>query len=382
MMLESNTYKEAISDVKLSDDAGMEIMESAIQRKEQRIRKLRARAAAAIAGVILIAFSVDGICYAQTGMNIWELLDSAYYKADSATAASLSEGFQESGESITYGNLQFTLEYYYFDPINCEVYYSIRTDSLDGTPLNLEEFTDTELPREWKFSTSPKRQEEFEPGGSTASEPLSPAYVNEEHTAIQMFYHDVYTYEKEGSQKDQMEVVLNVRDGEEVENGITYYKYKKAEGSFLLNPTGQLKSLYADGSALEHCTTVKVTTGGISLYFDQYMDSETAEDFIHLITLKMKDGTNYYVFDAPPPGWELLDQQALDASGNFQDTGYRTPDGEEIPRETILGQFAFGGGFDKTIEDGNYEFSGIFNSLIDVDDIVGIYVDGTEMPLK
>lgn len=112
------------------------------------------------------------------------------------------------------------------------------------------------------------------------------------------------------------------------------------------------------------------------------MDSEIAEDFIHLITLKMKDGTNYYVFDAPPPGWEPLDQQALDASGNFQDTGYRTPDGEEIPRESILGQFAFGGGFDKTIEDGNYEFSGIFNSLIDVDDIVGIYVDGTEMPLK
>ena len=66
MMLESNTYREAISDVKLSDDAGMEIMESAIQRKEQRARKLRARAAAAIAGVILIAFSVDGICYAQT----------------------------------------------------------------------------------------------------------------------------------------------------------------------------------------------------------------------------------------------------------------------------------------------------------------------------
>ena len=251
MMLEHNTYREAISDVKLPDDAGMEIMESAIQRKEQRARKLRARAAAAIAGVILIAFSVDGICYAQTGMNIWELLDSAYYKAESATAASLSEGFQESGESITYGNLQFTLEYYYFDPINCEAYYSIRTDSLDGTPLNLEEFTDTELPREWTFSTSPKRQEEFEPGGSTASEPLSPAYVNEEHTAIQMFYHDVYTYEKEGSQKDQMEVVLNVRDGEEVENGITYYKYKKAEGSFLLNPTGQLKSLYADGSSLD-----------------------------------------------------------------------------------------------------------------------------------
>ena len=49
MMLEHNTYREAISDVKLPDDVGMEIMEGAIRRKEQRTQKLRARAIAAIA---------------------------------------------------------------------------------------------------------------------------------------------------------------------------------------------------------------------------------------------------------------------------------------------------------------------------------------------
>ena len=96
--------------------------------------------------------------------------------------------------------------------------------------------------------------------------------------------------------------------------------------------------------------------------------------------LKMKDGTNYYVFDAPPEGWEPLDREALDASGNFQDTGYRTPDGEEIPRESILGQFSGGGGGGGKYM-WNYEFSGTFNSLINVDDIAGIYVDGVEMPL-
>lgn len=380
MMLEHNTYREAISDVKLPDDVGMEIMEGAIRRKEQRTQKLRARAIAAIAATFIIAFGANGICYAQTGMNIWDLLGATYHKTEEATAANLAEGFQKSGQTITYGNLQFTLEYYYFDPINCEAYYSIRTDSLDGTPLNLENIADSDISHEWTFGSSPNRKGGFEPGGWTSNGPISPSYVNDAHTAIQMFYHDVYTYENEGSPEDTMEVFLNVRDGEEVENGITYYKYKKAEGSFLLKPTGQLKSLYADGSSMDGCTTIKVTTGGICLYFHNNIGYDPEEYPFHLITLKMKDGTNYYVFDAPPEGWEPLDREALDASGNFQDTGYRTPDGEEIPRESILGQFSGGGGGGGKYM-WNYDFSGTFNSLINVDDIAGIYVDGVEMPL-
>lgn len=379
MMLEHNTYREAISDVKLSDDVGMEIMEGAIRRKEQRTQKLRARAIAALAATFIIAFGANGICYAQTGMNIWDLLGATYHETEDATAANLAEGFQKSGQSITYGNLQFTLEYYYFDPINCEVYYSIRTDSLDGTPLNLEDLSESNFPCDWSFETSPNRQEEFEPNGCTSSGPISPSYVNDAHTAIEMYYHDVYTYEKEGSPEDTMEVFLNVRDGEEVENGITYYKYKKMDDSFLLKPSGQLKSLLADGSSMDGCTKIKVTTGGICLYFNKFIDIE--EDYpFHLITLKMKDGTNYYVFDAPLKGWEPLDREALNASGNFQDTGYRTPEGEEIPRESILGQFAGGGGGEDEGSQ-NYQISGTFNSLINIDDIAGIYVDGVEMPL-
>ena len=122
MMLEHNTYREAISDVKLSDDVGMEIMEGAIRRKEQRTQKLRARAIAALAATFIIAFGANGICYAQTGMNIWDLLGATYHETEDATAANLAEGFQKSGQSITYGNLQFTLEYYYFEtPITGEV---------------------------------------------------------------------------------------------------------------------------------------------------------------------------------------------------------------------------------------------------------------------
>ena len=41
MMLEHNTYKEAISDVKLPEEIGMDIVEGAIQRKERRTQKLR-----------------------------------------------------------------------------------------------------------------------------------------------------------------------------------------------------------------------------------------------------------------------------------------------------------------------------------------------------
>ncbi|MCI9530138.1 MAG: DUF4179 domain-containing protein [Lachnospiraceae bacterium] len=372
MMLEHNTYKEAISDVKLPEEIGMDIVEGAIQRKERRTQKLRARAVAAIAGVFILAFGANGICYAQTGMNIWDLLDSVHHKTDSATAAAITENVQQSDDTILYKNLKFTLESYYFDPINCEAYYTIRTDSLDGSVLSTENI---EGVSEYYFSSSPDRMA-FETGGGSCA-PSNSVYANETHTSIRTYYHDVYHFENDGRPEDTMKVNLEVKSGETVENGITYHEYAIAD-NFVLQPTGQIPCRYADGSSLDGCTNIKITTGGICFTFDKYFDLEENEPYpIGLVTFTMKDGTSYYMFDAPPEGWEMLE-----AADTLDGTGYRTPDGE-VPKDSVLGTFAGGGGFDGYAKSGwKFEFFSTFNSLINIDDIASIHVDGVEMPLK
>lgn len=375
MTLEHNTYKEAISDVKLPDDVGVGLVESAIQRKERRTQKFRVQAVAAIAGIMIIAFGANGVCYAQTGMNIWEILGSVYHKTENTAAAAVAEGFRDCGDSIIYDNRQFTVESYNFDPINCEIYYSIRIDSLDGTPLNLDDFTDnTDLPPKYCFSSAPTRSTPNESYGCSGG-PFSTDYANEEHTSIRSIYHDVYTFENAGTSEDRIDIILSARDGEDVENGITYYHYKKVD-SISLEPTNQMGYIQADGSALDNCTNIKITPGGICLYFKTPNDMsfrlmEPGQEPFNLITLKMKDGASYYLFISTPEGWTPLDE----SSGTLDGTGYQTPEGE-VPSESILGTFSAGGSY------GEYDFSTVFNSLININEIAALYVDGVEMPLK
>ena len=53
MMLEHNTYKEAISDVKLTEEAGMEMLENAMRRKQQWSQRWRVKTAAVVAGIFV-----------------------------------------------------------------------------------------------------------------------------------------------------------------------------------------------------------------------------------------------------------------------------------------------------------------------------------------
>ena len=183
-------------------------------------------------------------------------------------------------------------------------------------------------------------------------------------------------FETEGSPEDTINVNLSVKDNETVENDITYYEYKIAN-SFVLKPTGQLPRRHADGSALEGCTDITITSGGISLNFDMHFDFEGEEPYpVQLVTFKMKDGATYYIFDTPPEGWEKLED-----SDTFDGTGYRTPDGE-VSKDSVLGTFSGGGGFDGYAKSGyNFELFGKFNSLINIEDITAVYVDGVEVPL-
>jgi len=115
MMLERNTYKEAVSDVRLTEEAGMEMLDNAIKRKEQWSQRWRVKTAAVVAGIFVVVLSANGICFAATGMNAWDFFRQIY-RSTSEEAEVIARNFQEVGETLVDGNVQYTMENYWYDP--------------------------------------------------------------------------------------------------------------------------------------------------------------------------------------------------------------------------------------------------------------------------
>ena len=183
MVLEHNTYKEAISDVRLSEERGMEMIENTMKRKEKWSQKWKVQMAAIAAGIVVVVLSVNGICFAATGMNAWDLLQSLY-SDNGEEAEMMSKMFRESGETLTDGNLQFTLERYWYDKDEGMAYFTIRMDSLDGSRLDDSEDA---------YMVNPY----FNSYGSMSVGHGEPV-VNEDATSITMHYSAMIAYTGEG----------------------------------------------------------------------------------------------------------------------------------------------------------------------------------------
>ena len=119
MKLNHDIYKEAMENVRISDETGRELLKLAAQKNALQKKRFRTQMAAAIPAILAISLGVNGICYAQTGKNVWEMFTSLYENmgvtSDSETFSAIAEGAKKSGESITCNNLKFTLEYYFYD---------------------------------------------------------------------------------------------------------------------------------------------------------------------------------------------------------------------------------------------------------------------------
>ena len=142
MKLNHDIYEEAMENVKLSDERGMKLIEQAMHQRNQRGQRRKLQAAAVVAAILTVAFSLNGICYAQTGKNVLEMFTVLFGNENVEEMAELMDGARESGESVVYENLKFTLQYYWYDQENAEAIYTLRIDSLDGTPLDEEQINE------------------------------------------------------------------------------------------------------------------------------------------------------------------------------------------------------------------------------------------------
>lgn len=372
MMLERDTYREAVSDITLSDEAGMEMLENAIRRKERWSQRWRVQTMAVVAGIMVVALSANGICFAATGMNAWDLFQTIY-QGNSKEAEAISQNFQKVEDDLVYGNLRHTLEEYWYDADAGMAYFIIRTDSLDGSPLNAKDLG---------YCVEPH----FNHHGLMSVDSEKPV-MSEDKTSARTYYHIMISYdERDGYQfkefaaasEEALVVSLEVKDGGLNEDGEQTYKEL---GVFVMEPTDvmKMKRLDVDCSALEDCTGINIVGGGMRLSFDKQFEKENGEEDypFGILELKMKDGISCVVVGELPEGdWET-------ESEDGEITGFKS-DTADYTGDKFLGILgASGSGFDGYSKSGySTQFNCTFNRFIDIEDVVGVYVDGVELPIK
>ena len=332
MKLNHDIYEEAMANVELPEETGMRLLHESSHRKMQRRQKQKLRAAAAAAAIVTKNISFNGICYARTGQNAIEMFVSLFQQANMEEISTLAQETRESGESFTHENLKFTLERYWYDKENTQAFFTIRTESLNGLPLDVEDIKETYV---------------ILPTAEFASCSNANSELSADKTSLLEYYTTQNAYDNLGTSVNEMQIRIR--------------KYQQDIGFFTLAPTGQAKTRYADFGRLKAKNTwAKITGAGLTFSLD-YAVTKDKKPF-EILDIVMKDGVIY-------------------RSDNSNHLPYTAEAIEEMEKENIrlCTHDIFSNSYrDKTWT--NYSVS--FCDYIEVDDITAIYADGNELMLR
>ncbi len=388
MKLNHDIYREAMENVRISDKTGKELLELAAQQNRRHKKAFKTQMAAAIAAILAISLGVNGICYAQTGKNVLEMFAALYDNTDSLasskTYSTIAEGANKSGESIACNNLKFTLDYYFYDRKNGEVYFAVRTDSLDNTPLDMERVNE-------HYTVDVKE------GSSGTGNWNSPIYNDARDSAI-VYYHYMLEADGEGNFPEKINFTIDhiiADDSQALQYDMTYDTEEL--GAIAMSPTGELKARYADCSFLPYCDSkAKITSGGFVLYFDEDIIEDEAfhtDKFFPFIEIKMKDGVTYRIGKSAEEKRTSKTVPLYDVNGKLANPEDFSPEEAKtvetytgsasekpLPENVyhIAGSYGFGGG-----AEGYSVYSATFHDyFIDVDDIAEVYIDNVKVSLE
>ncbi len=333
----------------------MKLLDEAVHKARQHRQKAKVQAAAVIAVFLTVALSLNGICYAQTGKNAWEMFHAFFDNSNQGEMTEFMEKAKESGESFTYKNLRFTLEQYLYDKENSELFYTVLVESTDGTSLNEEQMFDD-------YSISVE-----------SGKGMGNAYTewSEDRTSYREYGVMKSNYDKSGKPMDMNKLQVCIYEGD-----------CPAIGSFDIETTGRMKTRYMDVSFLEGCSEkAKITGTGVKIFFekgwfDRNLDGEEIKNRpFERLDVVMKDGTvfrggNHRGRDVIPVyngKGELLNAEEIQGATKAEDI-----------RECFE---EWSGGDPR---DGEYWLSYHINfpEIINVDNIDAVYLNNVKIPLE
>ena len=377
MKLNHDIYREAMGNVRISDETGQMLLREAAQKNAQDKKKWKKQLAAAAALILMVSIGANGICYAQTGKNVVEMFAGIFGNVNAQdipdSLAALAGAAKECGQSITDGNLKFTLEYYIYDKDNTEAFLAIRTDSLDGTPLDMDSIL-------YNYS--------FMMDCSNSMTWSEPSY-NEGKTTAWVYYHSIEMENAQGNSPEKLDIPVE-KIGAYLEDGM--YDTETIGCFSGLEPAGQLKTRYVDCSFLEYCDTKATITGGkFSLVFNKNLQDVafTLDAPLHFIEIEMRNGHVYRIgneknfrLKGKMPIYntkgKLLNAEDF-TEEELEFLGNQTSASEGIDSSGNI-HTVYGEGF--RCDAGRSTYSAHFDDFLDVDEITAVYIDEIKMPLE
>lgn len=312
--------------------------------------------------------------YARAGKRgcVCRFRSTMYEEDRNEKITAIAENSKISGETIEDGNRQYTLEYYWYDAEHGDAYFAIRTDSLDDTPLQ---------EGAGEYILNPISYGNY--GGIQIHE--SNPVFSEDKLSVTRYFYLMFSYSHEGKNTDKLGIELEVEDGGINEYGGPTYR---RPGHFDLEPTGKMKSCYADGSgALDGCREIRITGAGMQMSLDRNLELEAEMEGrdpaeidltpFSFIDIEMKDGTVCHILGKLPEGDEIVwDKDTGKCAGYIHQ-------GKTVTGDAYLGAVIQSGGFDPYGTSAWEEmFMVVFDRFIDVEEIAGVSLDGIKLPLK
>ena len=133
MKLNHESYEKAFSNITLDDRIGMELVSNAKVKRLRRKKKITSQVAAAIICLVLAGGAGTGICYAQTGTDPIHFFAMMFQHASMEAVYQVADGFVESDQSLTDGNVRVTLDSYFYDKEKGIIISNVTFSTIDGS---------------------------------------------------------------------------------------------------------------------------------------------------------------------------------------------------------------------------------------------------------
>lgn len=353
------------------------------KKQEANVKKIwRQRLATAIVSVLVLISAGSGICYAATGEGPVRLFRALFEQSDSEAVAQIENAFAEPDTVLSFDNMEFTIERYFFDKEQGVIFGEMTLQTVDGSPvISFEEAyakaqkygfpIEGNTADEWKklCQEDPEQYQEYkyicefildtdefsmlwpldDYGGNTVVE------MENDH-----LFHFYAVLGEESLDTEEKDFGVNIiyKDQDVKEKSVLRVKYQnETVGDIPMENTGTLKWCDVDEAKIADCTKVKLSGAFIQIYYEG--NSAKISDIpFDKIEVTMKDG-NIYRWEKGY--WDFSDDQ---------EKLYPT-DEKEYVSQCLNGGITYHG-------EGNVVFSCSFMDFLNTDNIISVAVDDVE----
>lgn len=346
------------------------------RRKISRIAVWKQGLAIAVISVIIVCAAGTGISYATTGENPVKLFQILFNDSNDSAVSEIEDDFVEINETIEAGNMQYTLERYFFDKEQGIILAEEKIETTDNSPLisweeayaEVKGLTEAASAEEWKQICT-ENEEEYkcykEICENLVSDKISeielkwPLYDYSGNNSIEMVDQGTYLIFVFLNEWNYEEEVTDQNLKNRVENSVLQIIYqKKIKKEIKLKDTGKLKSRDADESKVSDCRNIVLKGNCLQFAFS----SETKElPFKHLC-ITMKDGSIY--------AWNDISWVDIGEVG-------RALSKEE--EKAMENNYINISGISSALRQDQWMTRFWFEDYINVDDVVSLTIDGTEL---